>query len=304
METGKIRDSVSGNVKVLAEKTYNLKSRVQGIVSYVAMQPLGKSVPVDENQTILKFEITDLNRSLNQALMAKSHFLERIEKGSALALQLEIENEDLQSLIPLKDKISLIELNRKKNLVESLSTQLEHEKISLNEGLLDHKANIENLRSQISKMSIKSPINGLLIASNANPGDLIFPGHHIGTIISRKRIIEASINEEDFSGLSEGLSAGITLFSLGSTILDANVSSFSPIVNPSTGRRTIYLEVLDKSLSLPPGATGRVEIIKSEKRRSNGSSKESPYWKLRFCCNKRKSTDERSFNWSKEFRDG
>ena len=124
----KIRDSISGNVKVLAEKTYNLKSSVQGIVSYVAMQPLGKSVPVDKNQTILKFEITDLNRSLNQALMAKSHFLERIEKGSALALQLEIENEDLQSLIPLKDKISLIELNRKKNLVESLSTQLEHEK--------------------------------------------------------------------------------------------------------------------------------------------------------------------------------
>jgi RND family efflux transporter MFP subunit len=268
LEIGTIRDTVSGNVQVLAEKTFLLKSSVQGVVSQVAMQPMGKSILVDFNQTILQFDITDLNRSLKQALMAKSHFMQRIEKGSAIALQLEIEEEDLESLISLSkaDKISHSELDRKRNLVERLRTQLEHEKISNNEALINHSVNIENLQSQISGMTLNSPIKGQLIMSNANQGDVIFPGHHIGTIISSSRIIEASLNEEDFSGLSEGLPAGITLFSLGSSIFDANVTRFSTTVNPSTGRRIVYLEITDKTISLPPGASGRVEIIKSERK--------------------------------------
>ncbi len=270
LEIGTIRDTVSGNVKVLAGKTYDLKSRVQGIVSYVAMQPLDKSVFVDYNQTVLQFEITDLNRSLNQALMAKSYFVKRIEKGSSLALHVEIEEEDLKSLTSLSkaDKISLSELDRKRNLVERLRTQLEHEIISNDEGLVNHSINIDNLRSQINKMTINSPIKGQLIMSNVNQGDLIFPGHHIGTIISSNRIIEASLNEEDFSGLSEGLPAGISLFAFGNTIFDANISRFSTSVNPSTGRRIVYLEITDKTIAISPGASGRVEIIKSEKKNS------------------------------------
>ena len=268
LEVGIIRDTVSGNVKVLAGKTYNLKSRVQGIVAHVAMQPLGKNVFVDKNQTVVQFNITDLNRSLNQALMAKSHFSQRIEKGSSLALHLKIEQEDLESLTALlkADKISLVELDRKRNLVERLRTQLEHENISNDEALINHSINIENLRSQIDKMTIISPIKGQLIMSNAYPGDLIFPGHHLATIISSDRIIEASLNEEDFSGLSEGQPAGITLFALGNTIFEANVSRFSTTVNPSTGRRIVYLEIADKTIPLPPGASGRVEIIKSERK--------------------------------------
>ena len=44
LEIGTIRDTVSGNVQVLAKKTYLLKSSVQGLVSHVAMQPMGKSI--------------------------------------------------------------------------------------------------------------------------------------------------------------------------------------------------------------------------------------------------------------------
>jgi len=267
LEIGTIRDTVSGNVKVLAEKTYNLKSSVQGLVSHVAMQPMGKSVFVDYNQTILQFDFTDLNRSLNQALKTKSYFVQRIETGSSIALQLEIEEDDLESLTSLlrADKISQFELDRKRNLVKRLKTQLEHEKILNEETLTNHSVHIKNLQSQISGMTLSSPIKGQLIMSNVNPGDVIFPGHNIGTIISSNRIVEASLNEEDFSGLSEGLSAGITLFALGNSIYDANVTRFSTTVNASTGRRIVYLEITDKSISLPPGASGRVEIIKSER---------------------------------------
>jgi len=265
LKVGTIRDTVSGNVQVLANKTYNIKSQIQGVVSFAAVSPLGKPIFVEQNQSIFQFEITDLNRSLKQALIAKEHLLQRIEKGSSIALQLEIEEEDLKSLTILykSDKIPLVDLNRKRNLVNRLRTQFEHEKVSHNEAILNHNLNIESLESRINKMTIKSPIKGQLISSHAGNGDMIFPGHHLAVIISNDRLIEASLNEEDFSDIKEGLPAGVTLFSLGKIIYEANVSRISSTVNPSTGRRIAYLEIKDKSVPLPPGSSGRVEIIKS-----------------------------------------
>ena len=266
VKIGTIRDSISGNVHVVAEKKYIIKSRVQGIVSQVAMQPYEKSISIESNQTILQLDVTDLNLSLSQALESEYYFLERIKAGSSAALQLEIEEKDFISLKLLyaEGDISKDEIDRKENLVNRLRIQFAHEKMSLNEGRFNHSINIQNLRAQINKMRIVSPIDGQLINSNVKPGDLIFPGHHIATVISSDRIVEASLNEEDFSGLSEGLPAGISLFAIGDTILEAHVSSFSTNINPSTGRRIVYLEIKDKTIPLPPGASGRVEIIKNE----------------------------------------
>ena len=266
VKIGTIRDSISGNVHVVAEKKYIIKSRVQGIVSQVAMQPYEKSISIESNQTILQLDVTDLNLSLSQALESEYYFLERIKAGSSAALQLEIEEKDFISLKLLYSEgdISKDEIDRKENLVNRLRIQFAHEKMSLNEGRFNHSINIQNLRAQINKMRIVSPIDGQLINSNVKPGDLIFPGHHIATVISSDRIVEASLNEEDFSGLSEGLPAGISLFAIGDTILEAHVSSFSTNINPSTGRRIVYLEIKDKTIPLPPGASGRVEIIKNE----------------------------------------
>ena len=266
VKIGTIRDSISGNVHVIAEKKYIIKSSVQGIVSQVAMQPYEKSISVESNQTILQLDVADLNLSLSRALESEYYFLEKIKAGSSAALQLEIEEQDFISLKLLYEEgdISKAEIDRKANLVDRLRIQFAHEQISLDEGRLNHSININNLRAQINTMRIVSPIDGQLISSNVKPGDLIFPGHHIATVISSDRIIEASLNEEDFSGLREGLLAGITLFSIGDTILDAQVSRFSTNVNPSTGRRIVYLEITDKSITLPPGASGRVEIIKHE----------------------------------------
>ena len=266
VKIGTIRDSISGNVHVVAKKKYIIKSRVQGIVSQVAMQPYEKSISIESNQTILQLDVTDLNLSLSQALESEYYFLERIKAGSSAALQLEIEEKDFISLKLLyaEGDISKDEIDRKENLVNRLRIQFAHEKMSLNEGRFNHSINIQNLRAQINKMRIVSPIDGQLINSNVKPGDLIFPGHHIATVISSDRIVEASLNEEDFSGLSEGLPAGISLFAIGDTILEAHVSSFSTNINPSTGRRIVYLEIKDKTIPLPPGASGRVEIIKNE----------------------------------------
>ena len=263
---GTIQDSVTGNVLVHAEKKFLLKSNAQGMVSFVAMEPMNRSIFVEKDQTLVQLDISDLNRSLNQALMEQKHFKERIEKGSILAVQLNIEKEELEAITILSNanKISLAELNREQNAVDRLEIQVEQEKLSNNEILSKHLFKIEDLESQIDKMTVRSPISGQLISSNVSSGELVSLGQNLGTIISNKRLIEVSLDEEDFVGIKEGLSAAVSLFSSSKQVLDAKVSRLSPTISSSTGRRLLYLEISDKNQNIHPGASGRVEIVKDK----------------------------------------
>ena len=265
---GEIQDSVTGNVHILAEQTYQLKSSLQGTISMVAKLPLAKSILVEKNQIIAQLDISDLNRTLKQALTTKEHFIKRIETGSIYALELEIEQEELNSLTKFSEgeHISTADLNRKRNQVNRLKTQVEREKIANDEELFELETKIENLLSQIDKMTIRSPLKGQLIESYVSPGNLVSAGQLIGTIISNERVIQASLNEEDFFELKEGLPAAVSLFSLGEEVIEANVSRLSSSVNPESGRRFIYLKMNNNTKLLPTGASGRVEIIKSRKK--------------------------------------
>ena len=267
---GEIQDSVTGNVHILAQQTYQLKSSLQGTISMVAKLPLAKSILVEKNQIIAQLDITDLNRTLKQALTTKEHFIKRIETGSIYALELEIEQEELNALTKFSEgeHISTADLNRKRNQVNRLKTQVEREKIANDEELFELETKIENLLSQIDKMTIRSPLKGQLIESYVSPGNLVSAGQLIGTIISNERVIQASLNEEDFFELKEGLPAAVSLFSLGEEVIEANVSRLSSSVNPESGRRFIYLKMNNNTKLLPTGASGRVEIIKSRKKES------------------------------------
>ena len=49
VQKGDIRDSVSGNVRVLAEQSFQLRSETQSKLEFAALTPIGKPIPVDKN---------------------------------------------------------------------------------------------------------------------------------------------------------------------------------------------------------------------------------------------------------------
>ena len=75
------------------------------------------------------------------------------------------------------------------------------------------------------------------------------------------------MNEEDFEGVEVGLVAGVSFFSQGNTVFDANVSALSATVESNSGMRKVYLSLVSQIDSIPVGSSGRAEIIKSEKTR-------------------------------------
>ena len=266
VKTGSIRDSVTGNVRVFPESSFELRSQSQGKAEFVRLQPFGKPVEVEQDEIIVRLETKDLNRSLEQSQLAQKTHLKRMELGSALALQLKIEQQELESIRVLAEekKVSLLELNKKQNLVERLEVQLQNEKLHWEEIHKNHEFSIASLNSQIEKNYIRSPIDGKLVSSFVTTGDMVFGGSVIGKVISNSRLIEVTLNEEEFAGIREGQEAAVTLYSFGKRIFEAEVSRLSATIDPNTGRRKLYLSI-DYDLELPTGGSGRAEIVKGVK---------------------------------------
>ena len=263
---GKIRDSVTGNVRVYAAKTYNLYSQAQAMVDEVALLPMGKPIKVDANQILVQLSKDDLLRSLSRLDVEKKQLSQKQSIGSVIAMELEFREKELkvmEELVNLR-KDPAFELEKKLNEVNRLRAQVKLEEIQELHSTQNNQFQRESLLVELEKRSIRSPIDGEFLSSLVAPGNMVFSGNQVGTIHSFERIIEVSLNEEDFNGIKEGLPSAISLFSLGDQVLTALVSSIASSVDPSSGIRKLYLRLL-KQANLPVGSSGRAEIITEEK---------------------------------------
>ena len=267
VEKGSIRDSVSGNLKVLPTLSFQLRSETQSKVKYAALIPFGKPIKVDVNQTLYLMDTTDLDRSLERTLLSQSSHQKRLKTGSSIELQLKLEEQNLHALQTLFEEngkdVSEFEFESKKNLVERLRRQYDFETINNDETSREFTLEIDRIQEELKKRKIKSPIKGMLISSSVKKGDTIFSGQVMGEVQSDGRIIEVTLNEEDFAGIKEGQKVGVTIFSFGNEILEGVVSTLSANVNSANGHRKLFVE-LDSNNTLPVGSSGRAEIIKQE----------------------------------------
>ena len=122
VQVGDVTDSVSGNVRVLAESTFEVRARTQGMVQKVALLPFGKMIQVEANETLVLLDSEDLKRQLRQTLLSKKNFDQRRNNTQPTAIQLDLEEKELKDLIILarERKISSLDLEKKQNLVQNL----------------------------------------------------------------------------------------------------------------------------------------------------------------------------------------
>jgi RND family efflux transporter MFP subunit len=262
-KVGSIQDSVNGNVVVLAEQEFDLRSESSARANFSILLPHGKPVKVDANQTLFTLDISDVNRNLNRLLLNKENHQKRLDAGSVVSSQLKIEETDLKAVreISKLDAVADLDLKKKESHVARLRISLEHEEIAQNETSMNLEFEIEHLKKELEKRIIKSPIPGMLVSSTVKPGDFVFGSQVVGKVLSHDRLIRVSLNEEDFEGLKVGQRAGVTLFSSQNVVHEAVVDRISATIDPSTGRRDAYLKI-DSNVSLPVGSSGRAEIIK------------------------------------------
>ena len=137
VKVGSIRNSVTGNVQILAEQTFELITEAQGKVVKVALLPFGKPVEVKEGDVLFELDSSDLNRSLRRVLLGRDSLTKKLKLGSSLAAQLEIERKDLNATREIynKDGIADLDFEKKVLYLNNLERSVEIEKITNSEAL-------------------------------------------------------------------------------------------------------------------------------------------------------------------------
>jgi RND family efflux transporter MFP subunit len=125
------------------------------------------------------------------------------------------------------------------------------------------KAVVFNYRSQLSKTSLTSPINGLVSRMDAKLGETVTSGAGLVSVISQDYEIETFIPEISISGIQIGQRATVTLDAYGSSnVFEATVSHIDPAETIRDGVSTyrVKLSFVNQEDEIKPGMTANVEI--------------------------------------------
>ena len=259
-----LNDSVFGNAKVIASNYFDIRALSSGRVTWALVSPNQKPVLVDQNQTLFRMDSAELDAAIEKLELDREHFEKRKNIGSVLALKIEAETKELdliKELAKKSDGVASYQIEKKIAHIESLKKQLRHEDQDNAHFAARYKIEAQRLHAMLDDRSIKSPIDGKVVASFVSNGSTVFVNDLLARVHSHDCLVEVLIKEEDSLGIKEGQEVVLSLLSKGSSRIDAEVFSVSPIIDPQSGMSTVHLR-LKPDEKVAVGSTGRAEIIR------------------------------------------
>ncbi|KKU91793.1 MAG: Efflux transporter, RND family, MFP subunit [Candidatus Jorgensenbacteria bacterium GW2011_GWA1_48_11] len=140
---------------------------------------------------------------------------------------------------------------------------------SVRAGVKSYEASIDNIKAQMAKMTIHSPINGVVTVENAKVGEIAAANTAMVSVISGSKFeVEANVAEADIAKVKVGDSAQITLDAYGNDVIfDAAVSSIDPgetmIEGVATYRTKFQFVKSDDRVK--SGMTANIDIFTNKK---------------------------------------
>lgn len=130
-------------------------------------------------------------------------------------------------------------------------------------------ANIENTQAQIAKMTLYSPISGIITKQEAKIGEIAPANTTLVEIMSENNfIIETNIPEIDIAKIKIKDPADITFDALGAELVfQAFVSAINPAETIVEGVATYKttLQFTEKDIRVRPGMTANIDILTAQK---------------------------------------
>ncbi len=131
-------------------------------------------------------------------------------------------------------------------------------------------AAVQNIKSQLAKTVIFSPINGVVTKLEVEVGESVSPSLVVLSLMSASEFeIESRVAEVDIAKIKVGNSADVTLDAYGSDVVfKAKVVKVDPAETIIEGLSTykVTLQFIDKDDRLRSGMTADVDILTAEKQ--------------------------------------
>jgi cobalt-zinc-cadmium efflux system membrane fusion protein len=115
-------------------------------------------------------------------------------------------------------------------------------------------ANVTTASQVVSEVTIPSPANGLIIARNVNPGQVVGAAQELFIVTDLSSVwVIGDLYEKDFANVRVGSTTTITVPAARNLALRGRVTYIDPRVDPATRTAKVRIEVPNRDMSLRLG---------------------------------------------------
>jgi membrane fusion protein (multidrug efflux system) len=201
-----------------------------------------------------------------------------VTKGTPLARlndrDLRLLIEEAQSAIR-KDQVDLAkdQYERHQRLFQTGSVtklQLDQAKtqyLSLDSAYQSAQAKIRQLREQVTKTQIVSPISGVIAKKFVNPGELLAPGAPVAVVENTQDVsVDVEVSDRDVVRLHQGMEVEATTDAYPGKVFKGTVDRVGSTANPVTRSFAVQARIDNSSQELRSGMIASLRVVLSKKR--------------------------------------
>lgn len=252
-------------------RSVSIGSELSGIVS---------KVNVDVNSTVkagdvlIELDTAKLKSAVNQAKASLASAKAGLGEANAAVVEARLKMKRLDEL----NKASGGKLPSRTEMDEQRATVLKAEAAvaTAKAKIEDAQAQLETQETNLSKASIISPVDGVVLARSVEPGYAVAASLQAVELLTvatdlRELELQVDIDEADVGEVKPGLTSIFTVAAYPNRTFDASLSKVAYGATTSTSSNVVtytgYLDVPNKDMFLRPGmtATATIETAQREK---------------------------------------
>jgi membrane fusion protein (multidrug efflux system) len=262
--SGTAVNAVTGTIKIFASIDIKVPTEREGRLSEVTVN-IGDRV---EKGQVVAIQDSELYRyRLDQERARYEAALEMLELPLTRSFEIEAREAEVEALrleVEL-GQTSRSRLEESERDLRRVKVHLEEDKIRRKEAVGILQARVQEMELELERMTLTAPFNGVVTTIYAGVGSLLGHRADVLRIISDERMVEMTLNEEDFVGADIGQRVTLRLASFGTREFHGKVDSIEATADSEKKTRKLFVSVEGDQSILAPGLTGEGYLIKAEK---------------------------------------
>jgi RND family efflux transporter MFP subunit len=254
-------DAVPAIVQVRSDYTFTLSSEEGGRVERSSLK-LGALI--EQDALVLEIDPSDLEIEATILQADITNLTTRLELKSAEADALLKQQEDLKNLERLyaAGNYPELEIQRKRRAYKVFEERQELDRLNKAQQLQSLQNKLQLIERRLEKTKIYAPTSGIVTTIYAYPGELVRSGTALAEVFSQAIVVEAKVNEENFSGITTGQTVNVRLLTHGNQLFTGTISQVLPTADKAKQQYTVLIELDIEPKLLIPGLSGEASIIR------------------------------------------
>lgn len=263
---GDITLTVSANGTLQPTRSVNIGSELSGTVRQVLVEV---NEQVKKGQVLVELDTAKLQAQVQRSRAAVASAQARLAQAQASLKQASANDARMQEVAQLSggQVPAKTELDSSAAAVERARADV----ASAQAGVQDANAALSTDETNLTKASIRSPIDGVVLSRVVEPGNAVAASLQAVTLLTlaedlRKLRLEVNVDEADVGVVQAGQKASFTVSAYPARRYPARTTrvAFGSTKTDNVVTYITYLEVDNQDLSLRPGMTATASIVSVE----------------------------------------